>query len=230
MDAASIAAIGMQRDVQTLQSISQNVANVTSVAYKREIQVNRPFTALMDQQMATQETVRDNTDGTRRATSNPLDLAIEGDGYFEVMTETGPAYTRQGNMHVDERGRLATSLGALLIGQGGELSVGNGPIAIDSAGEVRQKDRNVGRIKIVRFANAGGLLALGNGLFAQGTAKMEFAEGTRLRSGYLENSNVNSSREMVRLTETARHFESMQKIMQGLDETFEKTMRKLGEF
>ena len=52
----------------------------------------------------------------------------------------------------------------------------------------------------------------------------------QLRAGYQENSNVNSAEEMVRLTETVRHFEAMQKAMQGYGEVYEQTLRKLGEF
>ncbi len=68
-------------------------------------------------------------------------------------------------------------------------------------------------------------------MYGQGAARMENAAASgAVRVGYQENSNVNSPQEMIRLTETVRHFESMQKVMQGYEDVFEKAMRKLGEF
>ena len=89
----------------------------------------------------------------------------------------------------------------------------------------------VGQIKLVRFANPERMAALGNGMFAQGEARLaDTSAGAAVRAGYQESSNVNSPREMIRLTETVRHFESMQKVIQGYDEVMEKAIRKLGEF
>src|SRR6202007_2610015 len=105
------------------------------------------------------------------------------------------------------------------MGTGGEVLV-NGPYTIDSKGEVRQGDQVVARLKLVRFANPEALLPQGEGMYAQGAARpAEQAAGApTLRVGFQENSNVNSAQEMVRLTETVRHFEALQKIIQGYDD------------
>lgn len=241
MDALSIISIGMQDDLQRLNSISQNLANVTTPAYKREIAVTRSFDSHMEQVRAadgkgalpqqTNTVAVDMTHGALRHTGNPLDLAIEGDGYFEVMTDNGPAYTRRGMLHLDTRGRIVTDQGNPLMGVGGELVVSGTSVTIDRNGEVRQADRLVGQVRLVRFANPNNLVALGNGLFTQGTARLaDTGTDGAIRAGYQEGSNVSSPQEMVRLTETVRHFEAMQKIMQGYDDAFEKTLQKLGEF
>jgi flagellar basal-body rod protein FlgF len=235
MDAVSVAAIGMQNDLRRMSSTSQNLANVSTPGYKREISIDREFEGEFVRALTgvdtPKSTTRDMSVGALRGTSNPLDIAIENDAFFEVQTERGIAFTRQGNMHVDARGRIVTASGDPLMGIGGELTVSNSAISVNEKGEIRQAERIVGQIRLTRFSNPEGLAALGNGLYARGTAVV--ADGGisgKLRSGFQEASNVNSAREMVHLTETVRHFETMQKIMQGYDDLFEKTMRKLGDF
>ena len=243
----TIAAIGMQDDMARMSSISQNLANVSTPGYKRSIPVNGGVFLDHMHAAATAQGVAGVTDavgpmlmpqvvidpraGTHRHTGNPLDIAIEGDGFFEVMTDKGPAYTRQGALHVDARGRLVTAQDLPIMGAAGELQLSGSSALIKPNGEVWQGDRLVGQLRLVHFANPQALTALGNGLFAQGEARIaDTAPAPVVRIGYQENSNVNSPTEMVRLMETVRHFESMQKVVQGYDELLEKTIRKLGEF
>jgi flagellar basal-body rod protein FlgF len=244
LDAMTVAAIGMQNDLLRLNSISQNLANVMTPGYKRSIPVAGSFGQYIDSATDVagaasnpalsrfqEQTVIDPSAGTLRQTGNPLDVAIDGEGYFEVLTESGSAYTRQGTLRVDSRGRLVTSQGFPLMGVSGDMSLSGSAVTIDRNGEVRQGERMFGQLKLVRFANPEAMVALGNGLFGQGAARLaDSSAGTVVHAGYQENSNVNSPREMIRLTETVRHFESMQKVIQGYDEVLEKTIRKLGEF
>jgi len=237
----TIAALGMQDDLRRLGSISQNLANVSTPGYKREIPVTQAFHAIMqtmithqDGDLASAEILsphaRDVSAGTFRYTANPLDLVMEGEGFFEVMTAQGPAYTRQAALKTDALGRLVTQQGLPIMGVEGELSVSGTP-TITRDGEVQQENRIVGQIKVVQFANPHTLTSLGNGLFGPGATSVRDTEkSVTLRTGYQENSNVNSPQEMVRLTEIVRHFESLQKIMQGYEDTLEKSIRKLSEF
>jgi flagellar basal body rod protein FlgG len=89
-----------------------------------------------------------------------------------------------------------------------------------------------GRLKLVQFDRAEGMVPSGNGIYLAGSAQQvsDTKMPSALRTGFLEGSNVSSPQEMVRLTETVRHFESLQRLVQGYDETLEKTIRKLGEF
>lgn len=242
MDALTIAAISMQNDLRRLEGISQNLANVMTPAYKRSIPVDRGFATLMQADTITGNagvpgaggsgaSVIDAGPGTLRATGNPLDLAIEGNGYFELATEGGSAYTRQGNLAVDPRGRLCNGAGQALLGSGGEIHVGSAPFSIDQHGVIRQGGQNIGQLKLVTFTNAQALLPLGNGLMAQGGATIaDSAAPAKVRTGYLENSNVSSPQEMIRLSETVRHFESLQRVVQGYDDVFQKAVNKLGDF
>jgi flagellar basal body rod protein FlgG len=241
MDAFTIASIGMQGDLRRMDSISQNLANVSTPGYKQEIAVTRSFdrhlqeTALHDAAVSTVSALftvaHDMRAGTLHQTGDPLDIAIDGDGYFEVATDTGLAYSRQGTLRTDARGRLTTLQGYPVMGKGGELVVTPGQVSIDSNGEIRQGERVIGQLKLVRFTNPSAMVALGNSLYGQGGARVAEGEiGGTIKVGYQENSNVNSPQEMVKLTETVRHFEAMQKIMQGYDDAYEKTLQKLGNF
>jgi flagellar basal-body rod protein FlgF len=233
----TIAAVAMQDDLMRMNSISQNLANVRTPAYKREIATTGAFSGHLARASAPgpaageRSVVVDPRAGTLRQTGNPLDLAIDGEGYFEVSSEEGPAYTRQGAMHIDSRGVLATASGLPVMGLGGEVSLGGAPLTINADGEIHQGERVVAQLKLVRFANPEALAPVGNGLYRQGAARLGDAAAVgKLRIGYQENSNVNSPHEMVLLTETVRHFESMQKVMQGYNDAYETAIRKLGEF
>jgi flagellar basal-body rod protein FlgF len=237
LDAMTIASVAMQDDLQRMNSISQNLANVTTPGYKREIATTAPFAGHVEQALGrgttagTRAVVIDPRVGTLRQTGNPLDLAIDGEGYFELASEEGPAYTRQGAMHVDGRGVLVSESGLPVMGLGGEVALGAAAMTINPQGEIHQGERVVAQLKLVRFANAEALTPIGRGLYRQGTARLgDAATVGKLRTGYQENSNVNSAHEMVLLTETVRHFESMQKVMQGYNDAYETAIRKLGEF
>ncbi|CUI02859.1 flagellar hook-basal body protein [Massilia antarctica] len=239
MDALTIAGIAMQNDMQRMDSISQNLANVMTPGYKRSIPVSRAFADLMGGAASgaaalhesTAAQMLDTSAGTLRATSNPMDIAIEGNGYFEVATEQGTAYSRQGTLQVDPRGRLCNGDGRALIGLGGEIVIAPGPFSVEADGKVKQNGQTVGQLKVVQFSNPQGLLPMGNGLLAQGDATVsDHNVAARVRTGFLENSNVSSPQEMIRLTETLRHFETMIKVAQGYEDVFQKTVSKLGEF
>lgn len=238
MDIMAIAASGMQHDLARMESISQNMANVRTPGYKKQITVGAPFAQQVDGAMAPQPAddrapvtlTIDPSAATLRYTGNAQDAAIEGGEFFEIASPNGVAFTRQSGFHTDARGRLVGAQGWPVMGRGGEIIL-TGPYTIDVNGDVRQGDQVVGRLNLTRFENPSDLIPLGGGLYRQGAARaVDAVAPAKIRLGYEENSNVNSPQEMVRLTETVRHFESLQKIMQGYDDSLEKTIRKLGEF
>lgn len=237
MDVMSVAASAMQHDLLKVESISQNLANVLTPGYKKQIVVGSTFPTQLNAGLAAASDVArppslaiDFTPGSLRFTGQATDVAIEGTEFFEVAGKDGPAYTRQGTFHADLRGRLVGAGGWPVMGASGEIVV-SGPFTIGHNGDVRQGERVVGRLKTVKFANPEALVPLGSGLYGAGAATTaEQGVAPSLRVGFQENSNVSSPQEMVRLSETVRHFEALQKIIQGYDESLEKTIRKLGEF
>lgn len=243
MDVMAIASIGMQADQARMESISQNTANALTPGFKRQIAVTPAFAVeiaavengrdlRIRPQAAPSITVSlDPASGAMRPTGNPQDVAIEGPSFFEVITPTGPAFTKLGNLRADVQGRLVTGQDVPVMGAGGEIRLTNSPFSVAANGDVTQDGRIAGRLKTVTFAQPQLLVSTGAGLYLAGAAQPQDARGaTTLRAGFLEGSNVSTPQEMVRLTETVRHFESLQKLVQGYDDTLEKTIRKLGDF
>lgn len=227
----------MQRDMLGLNVISQNIANVTTPGYKK--QIAPAFKAQLDNLMqaalpaSAGEPTLDMAPGPMRPTGNANDIALEGEGFFEIVTPTGPALTRQGALHLDIDGVLVGAQGLPVASvSGAPLALQNLPFAIAPNGDISQNGRIAGQLKIAQFEHASAMQALGAGLYAQGGATVAppAKHTAAVRTGFLEGSNVSSPQEMVRLSETVRHFESLQRIVQGYDEAQENAIRKLGEF
>lgn len=229
-------------DVARLTAVSQNLANGTTVGYKKEIMVTRPFVEYLGVQARggavalpvgspVVSSVTDFRAGPLKQTGNPLDLAVADEGFFEVMTEQGPAYTRQGTFRLDGAGRLTTEAGLPVMGVSGELLLAGPQPLIDAEGRVFEGERQVGQLKLVKFTDPRTLEAAGAGLYRAGPASTVKTDGyDRIRQGYTEASNVDSMTEMVKMIETMRHFESGQRVVQGYNDMLEKTIRTLGEF
>jgi len=248
-----VALQSMHHDSARLDRISMNLANALTPGYKREVVVERPFAQMLDPTAVTGplsafegqgavQVMSDASPGTLKSTGQSLDLALAGPGYFEVATDQGPAYTRQGNFHLDARGRLVNVLGHAVMGKGGEIYLNNPTPFIDASGNIFEGQRggvatslsvdaqSLGQIKVVQFEDRKSLQRLGNGLLSgHEDTSLQKETDIQIRQAYLENSNVNSMQEMVQLMQTMRHFESMQKVALGYDEMMGAAIRKLGE-
>jgi flagellar basal body rod protein FlgG len=232
IDPLSIAAEALAADVARLASISQNLVNAATPGYRREVSFATAMQRSDGGWTAVPSSTVDQRVGTLRATGEQHDLAIDGEGFFELLTPGGATYTRRGDFHVDEQGRLVTAQGYQLQGLGGPLQVvDGGAIAIDREGVVMQGEQRLGQVKVVAFDRADRLSRVPGGLFQAAEMPQEASGGSyRIRQGYLEASNVDTAAEMVRLMETMRHFEATQKLVQGVDDMTERALRKLGEF
>jgi flagellar basal body rod protein FlgG len=241
MDLMVVAADAMRQDASRLQGIAQNLSNALTPGYKKQVASTQPFSAQFDAVSAAGQPARaglapaqmrlDASAGTLRVTGAASDVAIDGDGFFELAHPSGPVYSRRGDFHVDSNGRLVGAQGLPVVGAGGEIRLTAEPFTIAANGDITQAGSVVAKLRTVRLAHAELLEPVGGGVYALGGATLDdVAAVPRLRIGYQENSNVDSAREMVGMTETVRHFESLQKLMQGYDEVLEKSIRKLGEF
>ncbi len=171
-------------------------------------------------------------------TGNPLDLAIQGEGFFQVQTDSGQiAYTRDGTWKRDANGTIVTSDGlplqpAMLIpNDTTEIVIGlNGTVSVRQSGS--QNLNQIGQIQLVRFANTAGLESIGRNLYVetpasgspvQGVAGQgEFAK-TTIPQGYLENSNVQIVEELINLITAQRAFEANSKVIKASDEILQAT-------
>lgn len=243
----------MRQDMAKLDRIAMNLANALTPGYKREVVVARPFEKLVGSleqasaplqgaQPAAFQVFADVRPGTLKSTGQGLDVALSGPGYFEVSTEQGPAYTRQGNFQLDARGRLVSAQGNPVMGKGGEIFLNGSAPIIDASGNVFEGRRSgsgvskgenaqsVGQLKVVQFEDVRLVQRSGDGMVTGSAPPVAVQDAdVQIRQGYLENSNVNSTLEMVQLIQTMRHFESMQKVAQGYDEMTGTAVRKLGE-
>jgi flagellar basal-body rod protein FlgF len=238
----------LQADMARLDQISMNLANALTPGYKRGIAVQAPisneFAAYLSNpanyptESATAPSVLfapDARPGTLKSTGQSLDVALAGKGYFEVITDSGPAYTRQGSFRLDARGRLVTGQGYPVMGIAGEVTLNLTDPVIGANGAISARASSpaamaAAQLKVVEFDPAARLESLGDGLYAAGPGmKLLTDQEVTVRQGFLENSNVSSTYEMTALVQAMRHFESMQKVAQGYDDMLGSAIRKLGE-
>lgn len=244
----AVALTAMHQDMERLDRVALNLANAATPGYKREIVAARPFVDAMTQAASNPSIdmgpiqqqpmmLVDGRPGTLKSTGQPLDLALTGEGFFEIRTENGLAYTRDGSFRKDEQGRLVTSQGHAVAGRDGDITLTTLAPTIDAAGRITEDEntaRNVAavapHIKVVRFDDTKGMQRLGNGLLSAGAGITTVGDAdVRIRQGALENSNVSTMQEMVQLMQTMRHFESVQKVAQGYDEALGTAIHKLGD-
>jgi flagellar basal-body rod protein FlgF len=234
----SIAALSeaMRQDAETLRVIGQNVSNIDTVAYRREIAVTRTsFDAASEEARAELltpthfETAIDQRSGTLKSSSEVLHLALEGPGFFvvEMPNGGGEALTRRGDFRLDSEGHLVTQQGMPVLGQNGPVQISGTPqIAPD--GSVRVNDEVVAQLRVAQVATDAQLTPLGSDLFT-GAQLPQGDSAARVRQGFLEASNVDSVQEMMRLIETMRHFEGVQRFVRGYDDMMGKAISELGK-
>ncbi len=235
--AIGIAARIMTDDLFRLNVVSQNLANANTTGYKKELVASRPFIEQLQASASAPQTglpaltsVIDARQGTLTGTNNPLDVALEGAGFFELAGSDGPVYTRAGSFRLDGRGRLVSPAGLPVTGLGGEISLNGTQPAIDKQGRVLDAGRLAGQLKIVRFAEPRALAPLGGGLYRAETPGEISAGPFEVRQGFLESSNVTTLPEMIRIIELVRRFETAQKVAQSYDGMLGGAIQKLGEF
>tara|TARA_Y100001935_G_scaffold217449_1_gene189767 strand:+ start:223155 stop:223949 length:795 start_codon:yes stop_codon:yes gene_type:complete len=256
--ALSTAALGMSAQQRSVDNIANNLANVGTTGYKRSTiafqdlfyeniasskhggnasQNNNDGPALqIGHGSRAVATIRNFMQGSVAETGNALDLAISGSGFFQVeMPDGTTAYTRDGNFSRDSTGVLVNNSGLPLAAN---IEIPTDAVAIEISQEgyvsALMADNNttveLGQIELAKFANAGGLEALGDNLYASTESSgMPFygspgSEGFGVvRQGYLEQSNVDIVTEMVRLIEAQRAYETNSKMVQTAEDMMSTT-------
>ncbi|MBD0315213.1 MAG: flagellar basal-body rod protein FlgF [Nitrospiraceae bacterium] len=165
--------------------------------------------------------------GRVRLTGNPLDMAIQGRGFFEVKTPEGTRYTRNGMLSLDNQRRLVTNMGLPVMGTKGEIKIPAGKLEISGQGEIKVDGNPVATLKIMDFEDTNMPVKSADGLF-MATAKGAVAKHPQVQAGHIEESNVNSLGEMVKMIEGMRSYESAQKLMQTLDRMAEVAIQDVG--
>lgn len=256
LKALNTAATGLEAQQNNMEVITNNLANVSTAGFKKS---RAEFEDLMYQNqkepgqasgmnsvsptgvqtglgVKTAAIQKDFTNGSALITKNPLDIQIEGSGFFQILTGDGQVgYTRDGAFKRDPQGRIVDKNGNLLqpeitipadaagieISQTGEVKIVQG---------VNQPPTTVGQIDIVNFVNPAGLKNIGKNLYVQTGASGQAIttrpglQGTGyLSQGQLEGSNVNIVDEMVNMITAQRFYETNSKAIQAADQMLQTT-------
>ena len=252
MRALNIASTGMLAQQTNVEVISNNIANMNTTAYNRR---RAEFTDLLYQNarrvgsnssdnntivpsgvqiglgVKTNGVYRISEQGSLTSTSNSLDLAIQGKGYFQIQLPSGEtAYSRDGAFQLSAAGQVVTSDGYTVL-PGITVPTNATSISVNSSGQVSVKldgqtaQSVVGQLQLSTFANEAGLEARGNNLFmetaASGTPTVANAGSTgfgTLQQGYLESSNVNVVTEISDMISAQRAYEMNSKVIQSADQ------------
>ena len=245
-----------------LDTIANNLANVNTTAFKKDRQVfseylsanEKPAELGMPRVAASIESFYDMRGGDNayvspagsytnfeqgglRSTGNNLDMALDGQGFFEVMTPSGPRFTRNGAMQVDNDGKLVTREGFPILSPGEgdpqsrQINVGTRNFNVGEAGEITSNGQLLGRVSVVDFKNRDELQKVGNSLYAlkgnaQGRAE---PSGAKIQQGFTETSNVNVVEEMTDMITANRVFEAAQQAIKAHDQLDDKLINQVGK-
>lgn len=253
--ALSTAASGMEAQQLNLDNIANNLANASTAGFrKRRLQ----FQDLLYQNLvmpgaaATQQTTISTglqiglgsrssasemiqTQGDLTETDNPLDLAIQGQGFFQILMPNGDlGYTRSGTFHLDAQGQVVTADGnplqpsITIPTSATSVTIGSdGTVSITQPGQTAAQQ--LGTIQLALFANPGGLNSVGSNMFLPTTASGDAVLGVpggseglgSIQQGYQEQSNVNVVDEFVQMILAQRSYESNSKVAQAADQMFQ---------
>ncbi|MGA1869007.1 MAG: flagellar hook-basal body protein [bacterium] len=208
-----------------LQTISDNLSHIQQTGYKQDRLAFRQknYAAVVDEIKA------DLAQGAPKETGNTFDLGLAGDGFFTIRTPFGIAYTRKGNFTRGKDGQLLTQEGFQVLGQKGPLRVRGNTIIITKEGDVFSDNRRVDRLRIASFTDPASVKKITPGLFQVANPALERrARGYVIQQGQIELSNVNMMKEMVRMIEVTRNFESCQKAVQSIDSITGLAVNRVG--
>ncbi len=244
------AATGMQVQQQNIDNIANNLANSSTVGFKR---TRLEFQDLLYQNLRTPGAASNSStalpvglqigmgaravsserifmQGDSRQTENPLDMVIEGSGFFQVRQANGEiAYTRAGSFHLNAQGQIVTASGESLEpavtipNDATSITIGtDGTVSVTTPGQANAQ--NVGQIQLTTFANPAGLEAMGRNLFKETAASGQPTVGTpdsnglgRINQGFVEGSNVNVVEELVTMISAQRIYETNSKVVTAAD-------------
>lgn len=157
--------------------------------------------------------------GSFQVTDRPLDVALQGDGYFVVNTPDGERYTRAGHFLTSAEGSLVTPAGHEVLADGGAITLpGGAQVTITAQGQVLADGNLLGQLQVVSFPDEPAFSHAGGGLLATDSGA-EPAENVRVLQGVIEGPNVEPVQAMVDMITLLRHFEMNQKALQAQDES-----------
>lgn len=223
----------IQRDVDTLNEVSNNVANANSVGFKSARAFNVFAPQLQPEGLsqgldAVQTlTYTDPSGGALHTSDRATDLALSGDAWFVLQTPDGARLTRDGRFRVDESGYLVGDQGYPLMGENGPIQVGDGDVKVDAAGVVSVAGKEVGQISVMKVRDPNTVQSAGSGMYVS-TSPLLAAKNYTVHQGMQELSNATLGNDMVRMMEVTRHVETMQRAISAYDAMLDSGINRLG--
>jgi len=217
----------MAASERRLEAIATNLANVSVHGYKRRGTSTQSFDAALQGRLERQVTTRTRIDfsqGMLEETGEPFDLALFGAGFFALETPHGEAYTRGGRFHIDAAGLLQTQDGFPIAWEGGRGAIDpqGTEVRVDPDGQVWQGQAQVGRLRLVDFADPARLQPDRMGYLHAPADLAPRAREAEVRQGHLERSNVSALDEMVALIATQRSHESAARLMSSIEQGYRR--------
>ena len=217
----------MRARMQSLDMLANNIANSSSVGYKADSEFYSlyhdesagldPANPAPAESPVIEKAWTDFSQGQLNQTGNELDLSLAGDGFFEMQTKGGPAYTRDGSFHLSADGVLQNRQGYPVLNTEGKpitLDVSQ-PVEVDSDGRIHQQNNEIAQLKLVKFSTPQALTKQEHANFrlAISDLKPSRATGVEVHQRSLEAANVQPAQAAVRLVSVMRQFEMLQKAM-----------------
>lgn len=245
---------GMMVQMARQDVLANNLANVNTAGFKKDIALSAAFPQMLLQRIGEvsenngtrtpvspvsigslgigatiSQIATDHSVGMFKATENQTDFALKGDGFFTIETPDGLKYTRNGSFSLTAEGRLVTSDGFPVMGLNGYIET-NGSLSVDEKGNIEVNGNDTETFKIVTFEDKAALTKVGSSLFEAGDQQGQVDENPRIMQNYIEASNVNPVQEMVDLITVVRAYEMSQKMIQAEDQTLDKAVNTIGGF
>ena len=231
--------MGLRRQMDV---IANNLANANTVGFKAERMLFTEFLTGKAGNPGTSGpgarisflgeagTLADMREGQLQSSSNQLDFAIHGPGYFTVDTPGGPRYTRDGRFELDGQGRLVTRDGFPVLGPSGQpLSVPTGTVKVEvtKTGKVTSDKGDVGQLALAKFDNELALRKAGANLYETDAQPQPVDTATQVQQGMVEASNVQSILELSQMIEVQRRYQASQRLIEQEHERARSAIQKL---
>ena len=243
MDNALYVALSRQQILsREMDIVANNIANADTPGFKVESVISQTNPKSLPDGSATGPATlnfvldtgvaRAFSQGALSQTGRPLDVGIEGDGFFQVNAAAGQRYTRDGRFQLDATGRLVTVKGDPVAGDGGEITLdpAKGEPTIASDGSISQGSLKVGKLTVYSFASLSDLSKDGDGLYnSTSGATPQAATAARLKQGSVEASNVQPVIEVTRMIEVSREYERIAKLMDQTSQLTSEAVQRLGK-
>lgn len=244
MENAGYVSLSQQMALQRqMDLIANNVANMNTPGYKNQkmqfmeylVQQNAPSSGEAEPKLSMvldYGAFRDMTQGTMEHTGNPLDLAVEGDGYVTVEgTDGKKRYSRGGGFDLNDQREIVTSSGVPLLSDSGSritIPANAQSIIISTTGQVSTESGPIATIGTARFDRNQFLQEQGGGLYATEEPPLP-AENFKIRQGFREGSNVQPVQEMTRMIDVQRTYQAVQRNLQSEHERIRNTIQSLSK-